>query len=230
MIYIPKGYFQMGSSSGKEDEKPMHFVFTPGYFIDKYEVSNKNYAAFMLATEHQAPKFWNDSRFNEPDQPVVGVSWHDAMAYAKWKKRRLPTEAEWEKAARGNDGRLWPWGRKFDKGFNFFFVNIFGENDNYAYTAPVNYYHSGVSPFGLYNTAGNVWEWVDNKKSSRSQPNSRVVKGGGWTSDKRQARISYRNHVDLKMKNPTFGFRCAKSLKQKDKIRDQNKRSQRRTR
>ncbi|MBT3368455.1 MAG: formylglycine-generating enzyme family protein, partial [Nitrospina sp.] len=81
MIYIPKGYFQMGSSSGKEDEKPMHFVFTPGYFIDKYEVSNKNYAAFMLATEHQAPKFWNDSRFNEPDQPVVGVSWHDAMAY-----------------------------------------------------------------------------------------------------------------------------------------------------
>ena len=124
MIYIPKGYFQMGSSSGKEDEKPMHFVFTTGYFIDKYEVSNKDYAAFMLATGHPPPKFWKDSRFNEPDQPVVGVNWHDAMAYAKWKKRRLPTEAEWEKAARGNDGRLWPWGRKFDKGFNFFFVNI----------------------------------------------------------------------------------------------------------
>ena len=77
----------------------MHFVFTSGYFIDKYEVSNKDYGAFMQATGHQPPKFWKDSRFNEADQPVVGVSWHDAMAYAKWKERRLPTEAEWEKAA-----------------------------------------------------------------------------------------------------------------------------------
>ena len=93
MIYIPDGYFPMGTSSGKEDEKPLHFVFTPGYFIDKYEVSNKDYSAFLNATGHPAPKFWEDSRFNQPDQPVVGVNWHDAMTYAKWKGRRLPTEA-----------------------------------------------------------------------------------------------------------------------------------------
>ena len=128
MVYIPQGYFQMGTSSGKEDAKPVHFVFTPGYYIDKYEVSNKKYAAFMQATGHPAPKFWEDSRFNDPDQPVVGVSWHDAMAYAKWKGRRLPTEAEWEKAARGNDGRLWPWGKKFDKGINFFFLSTRMQN------------------------------------------------------------------------------------------------------
>ena len=141
MVFIPEGYFQMGTSSGNDDEKPMHFVYTSGYYIDKYEVSNNDYQAFMDATGHPAPSFWDDPRFNDLEQPVVGVSWHDAMSYAKWKGRRLPTEAEWEKAARGNDGRLWPWGRKFDKGFFFFFVNIFGQNDNYAHTAPVSYTH-----------------------------------------------------------------------------------------
>ena len=158
MIFIPEGYFQMGTSSGNKDEKPMHFIYTSSFYIDKYEVSNQDYQMFMDATGHPAPIFWDDSRFNDSEQPVVGVSWNDAMSYSKWKGRRLPTEAEWEKSARGNDGRLWPWGGKFDKGFFFFFVNIFGKNDNYSHTAPVNYYHSGVSPFGLYNTAGNIWE------------------------------------------------------------------------
>ena len=196
MVFIPEGYFQMGASSGNDDEKPMHFVYTSGYYIDKYEVSNKDYQAFMDATGHPAPSFWDDPRFNDLEQPVVGVSWHDAMSYAKWKGRRLPTEAEWEKAARGNDGRLWPWGRKFDKGFFFFFVNIFGQNDNYAHTAPVNYYHSGVSPFGLYNTAGNVWEWcLDwydenyyrnspeiNPEGPQGPLKMKVLRGGSWVN------------------------------------------------
>ena len=225
MIYIPQGYFQMGTSSGKEDEKPMHFVFTPGYFIDKYEVSNKDYEVFMQATGHQSPKFWKDSRFNELDQPVVGVSWHDAMAYAKWKGRRLPTEAEWEKAARGNDGRLWPWGRKFDKGFNFFFVNIFGENDNYPYTAPVNYYHSGISPFGLYNTAGNVWEWcLDwydknyyrvspeiNPEGPQGPMKMKVLRGGSWINSIEGIKVVKRARNFPHIKNEIYGFRTALS-------------------
>ncbi len=131
MIFIPEGYFQMGTSSGNKDEKPMHFIYTSSFYIDKYEVSNQDYQMFIDATGHPAPIFWDDSRFNDPEQPVVGVSWNDAMSYSKWKGRRLPTEAEWEKSARGNDGRLWPWGNKFDKGFFFFFVNIFGKNETY---------------------------------------------------------------------------------------------------
>lgn len=227
MVYIPQGYFQMGTSSGKEDAKPVHFVFTPGYYIDKYEVSNKKYAAFMQATGHPAPKFWEDSRFNDPDQPVVGVSWHDAMAYAKWKGRRLPTEAEWEKAARGNDGRLWPWGKKFDKGINFFFLNIFGENDNYPYTAPVNYYHSGVSPFGLYNTAGNVWEWcLDwydenyyrvspeiNPEGPQGPLKMKVLRGGSWINSIEGVKIVNRARNLPHIKNEIYGFRTALSSK-----------------
>ena len=120
MVYIPEGYFPMGSSSGKEDEKPLHFVYTKAFFIDKYEVSNAEYTKFIEATGHSKPTFWEDETLNLPNHPVVGVNWRDSMAYAKWKGHRLPTEAEWEKSARGNDNRLWPWGNKFDKGFFFY--------------------------------------------------------------------------------------------------------------
>ena len=159
MVFIPEGYFPMGNSSGREDEKPLHFVYTKAFFIGKHEVSNAEYMEFIELTGHAKPTFWEDETLNLPNHPVVGVNWRDAMAYAKWKGHRLPTEAEWEKSARGNDNRLWPWGRKFDKGFFFYYVNVFGEDDNYKKTAPVNYYESGASPFGLLNMSGNVWEW-----------------------------------------------------------------------
>jgi iron(II)-dependent oxidoreductase len=219
MVYVPEGFFQMGSASGREDEKPMHYVYTSGYFIDKYEVTNKQYLEFVEATGHQMPKFWNDENFNPPDAPVVGVSWYDAMAYAEWKGRRLPTEAEWEKAARGNDGRLWPWGNKWDKGFAWYFVNIFGEEDNYRYTAPVGYYQSGVSPFGLFNTAGNVWEWCQDwydrnyyRVSPEVNPQGpkgtmKVLRGGSWINNIEGVQVVKRARNQPHAKNEIYGFR-----------------------
>lgn len=226
MAYVPEGYFQMGTSSGQEDEGPMHFVFTRAYFIDKYEVSNAEYMEFVAATGHPKPKYWEDPDFNRPELPVVGVSWHDAMAYARWKNRRLPTEAEWEKAARGNDGRLWPWGGKWDKGFSFYFVNIFGEDDNYLYTAPVDYYQSGTSPFGLYNAAGNVWEWcLDwyeedyyrispeiNPEGPSETGLMKALRGGSWLNDIESARVVKRARNYPRVKNRMYGFRTVQPL------------------
>lgn len=221
MVYIPEGYFQMGTSSGKrEDAKPMHFVNTSAFFIDKYEVSNAEYSKFMLATNHAKPRYWDDKLFNKPEHPVVGVSWHDAMAYAKWKSRRLPTEAEWEKAARGNDGRLYPWGKKWDKGFFFFFVNIYGMDDKYSRTAPVDYYQSGVSPFGIFNMSGNVWEWCldwydpnyyrDSPEIDPMGPEAskmKVLRGGSWVNTIESVKVVQRGRNFPHAKTSIYGFR-----------------------
>ena len=221
MVYIPEGYFEMGSSSlGSEDEGPSHFVYTSGFYIDQFEVSNSDYEKFMLATGHPQPKYWEDERFNDPNSPVVGVNWSDAMAYARWLGRRLPSEAEWEKAARGTDGRSFPWGGKWDKGFFFYFVNIYGESDNYPYTAPVDYYKSGMSPFGVFNMAGNVWEWCQDwyqKEYYRYSPErnpegpqtgrKKVLRGGSWANEIEGVRVTRRARNHPSIKNEIYGFR-----------------------
>ncbi len=226
MVYVPAGYFQMGTAAGRDDEKPMHFVYTPAYFIDKYEVSNAEYQKFIEATGHAKPPFWDDENFNKPDFPVVGVTWHDAMAYAKWKGGRLPTEAEWEKAARGNDGRLWPWGDKWEQGTHLYFVNVYGEEDNYPFTAPVNYYQSGVSPFGLFNTAGNVWEWCLDwyaaeyyRESPEITPEGpegpgtmKVLRGGSWINDIDGVQVVHRARNTPDAKKEIYGFRIVRPV------------------
>ena len=227
MVYVPEGYFQMGQSSSKsEDQKPMHFVFTSSYFIDKYEVSNAEYTKFLDAVEHVKPKYWDDERFNQPDQPVVGVSWFDAMAYSRWKGRRLPTEAEWEKAARGNDGRLYPWGEKWTKGEKLYFVNVYGMEDRYEFTAPVNYYAAGASPFGALNMAGNVWEWcLDwyDKDYYRISPELdpegpeakqvKVLRGGSWINDIDGVQVTQRARNLPETQNKIYGFRTVLPLR-----------------
>ena len=221
MVFIPEGYFPMGNSSGKEDEKPLHFVYTKAFFIDKYEISNQEYMEFIGATGHEKPIFWKDKTLSLPNHPVVGVSWRDAMAYAKWKGRRLPTEAEWEKSARGNDHRLWPWGGKFDKGFFFYYINIFGEDDNYKKTAPVNYYESGASPFGLLNMSGNVWEWcLDwydknfyhispelNPQGPLDKGIYKVLRGGSYLNNIDGVQVVRRSRNRPHIKNEIYGFR-----------------------
>lgn len=227
MVYVPEGYFQMGASTSESDDsKPMHFVYTSAYFIDKHEVSNAEYKNFMEATGHAKPRYWDDERFNQPDQPVVGVSWFDAMAYSRWKGRRLPTEAEWEKAARGNDGRPYPWGEQWKLGTRLYFVNLYGLEDRYEFTAPVNYYAAGASPFGALNMAGNVWEWcLDwyDKDYYRISPEldpegpearqMKVLRGGSWINDIEGVRVTQRARNLPETRNNIYGFRTVLPLR-----------------
>jgi len=226
MILIVAGkYFPVKeklSTTGTLRKNKFPFVNLAAFYIDRTEITVTQFRKYQPG--YKEKPFTNGK--NCPICPAMGINWIQASKYCRWAGKRLPQESEWEAAARGVSNFIYPWGETFLPQHS----NLRGKEDGHLFAAPVGSFLSGASASGLVDMAGNVWEWVDNKKSSRPQPNARVVKGGGWTSDKRQALISYRNHVDLKMKNPTFGFRCAKSLKQKDKIRDQNKRSQRRTR
>lgn len=221
MIFIPEGYFQMGTNSGDtDDQKPLHYVYTSAYFIDRQEVSNAQYKKFLNATGHSEPRFWEDTRFNQPDLPVVGVSWFDAMAYARWKGGRLPTEAEWEKAARGNDSRIYPWGAKWALGFHLYFLNVYGVEDNYEFTGPVDYFESGASPFGVLNMAGNVWEWCldwydenyygispELDPVGPEKARMKVLRGGSWVNTLDDVTLTRRGRNFPYIKNSLYGFR-----------------------
>ena len=141
------------SADALNDEGPAHMVFLDSYLMDKYEVSNKQYGDFIRAKGHAAPAYWDDPRLNKSEQPVVGVNWEDAQAYCGYRGKRLPTEAEWEKAARGPKAYLYPWGNDFDPA-----KTNYGKN--HGATTAVDSYSQGASYYGVYNMAGNVFEWV----------------------------------------------------------------------
>jgi len=227
MVLIPKGEFMMGSSEHADEAQ--HRVVLDGYLIDKYETSNARYKEFMKATGHPAPAYWDDPRLSKPEQPVVGVSWTDASAFCKWDGKRLPTEAEWERAAKGPDGdRHYPWGHHLDpKRANY--------GQNVGHTMPVDSYPEGVSGFGVYNMAGNVFEWVADwydpkyyKESMALNPQGpdkgynfanqgavRVLRGGSWLAPETSLHTSHRfwNQPDNNSYGVGLGFRCAKSVK-----------------
>ena len=212
MITIPAGKFIMGSDDGQDNEKPAHTVYLDTYQIGKYEVTVAQYRKFCSATGKKMPKA------NECDwTPVVNVTWFDAEAYCKWAGGRLPTEAEWEKAAKGTDGRTYPWGDRWDKN------KCANHALNLTSTAPVGSYPAGASPYGCMDMAGNVWEWCadwygpgyyrtspSRNPRGSSKGSSRVLRGGGWNPSDSDNRCACRYGSGPDLYGSYCGFRLAR--------------------
>ena len=156
MVYIPAGEFTMGSNEWWPKSQPEHKKVTDAFYMDKYEVTNKRYKKFVEAVKRTPPGHWVNGEIptERAEHPVVFVSWYDADDFCRWEGKRLPTEPEWEKAARGTDKRTFPWGDKFEAKMGN--MPQLGKND----TMPVGSFENGKSPYGLYDMAGNVWEWT----------------------------------------------------------------------
>ena len=230
MVLIPAGEFLMGSPESEtlahDDEKPQHRVNLDAYYIDIYEVTNSLYANCVKSEACSSPRDVSSktrvSYYDNPDfgnYPVIWVDWNQARSLCQWRGARLPTEAEWEKAARGIDGKSYAWG---DKTPDCNFANFRGcVND----TSQVGSYSLGVSPYSVFDMAGNVWEWVQDwyqipyyaslsAWSNPLGPNSgdgRVLRGGSWASTEGFMRSAHRNSFDASETNDGIGFRCART-------------------
>lgn len=223
MVLIPGGEFLMGKDE-EGDCSPAHKVWVDSFYIDKYEVTNAQYYRFCKETDRKLPEFWGMAEFHSgpdfPDHPVVGISWNDAKAYAEWAGKRLPTEAEWEYAARGGlPGMNYPNGDEVDSTQANYPVKGIMRG-----TVPVGSYPP--NGYGLYDMAGNVWEWISDYYDGDYYENSpyknpqgpeegkfRVIRGGGWHSGPYCNRVYYRKALPSNWVDFAVGFRCAKDLR-----------------
>jgi formylglycine-generating enzyme required for sulfatase activity len=209
------GSFLMGSDNGAEDERPAHCVERcPSFWMDTYPVTNAEYARFVAETRRKTPAHWPEGGCPAElaDCPVVNVSWEDAAAYARWAGKRLPSEAEWEKAARGGDGRVWPWGDTFEPSRANTWESQRGG------VSPVGVYSpQGDSPYGLADMAGNVWEWTadwyqpypgSNYASDRFGEQYKVLRGGSWSYPGSFCRCAARSFDLPGFSCDSYGFRC----------------------
>lgn len=212
-VTIPAGEFQMGSENGYDGEKPVHTVYLDEYQIGRYEVTNRQYNNCR-----QAGVCDRVGVATNLNHPVTYVSWRGAKTYCEWVGGRLPTEAEWEKAARGTDGRTYPWG----EGIDCDKANYGGCTSD---TSPVGSYEAGQSPYGLFDMAGNVWEWVSDWYDDTYYQNSpsknpmgpdsgirRALRGGSWQDDEYDIRSSHRNLLIVDAYVNIIGFRCARDV------------------
>lgn len=234
MVFVPAGDFLMGTpnddSAAPLDEQPQLLVYVDDFWLDQTEVTNAQYRQCVTAGRC-SPSTEKREDFVSPQYPVVGVNWEQAHDYCRWVGARLPTEAEWEKAARGLDGRHYPWGDAFDsRRLNYCDSNCiadwrdFSGNDGYRYTAPVFAYPLGASPYGALNMSGNVWEWVADwyapdayQQAAYRNPTGpptgqqRVIRGGSWLYNGRNVRVTRRQKELPTYRYENIGFRCALS-------------------
>lgn len=240
MVFVPAGTFLMGSDKTKDlsswdDERPQHEVaMERGFWIDKYPVTNNAYQAFFDAVGYNARRYWtpdgwnwtkrfhsyspkNYSRYTDPQQPRVGVTWYEAVAFAKWRGVRLPSEAEWEYAARGKDGRIYPWGDKFDADKAIF-------RESRGKLAPVGSRPDGASWVGALDMAGNVWEWCStifhkdefaypfkfDQRDSLNGDQMRMLRGGGYSTIANNLRSAFRFRSEPDHFSFDIGFRCVR--------------------
>ena len=245
LVLVPAGFFTMGSDDGKEDEMPPHRVFLDAFYIDRFEVTNRLFAAFL---NHQR-RYRDDAGLeyldlDDPDveisvqpgrgfvarddaaeRPAVEVTWVGANAYCQWAGLRLPSEAMWEKAARGTDQRTYPWGEGISRELaNYGKEGCCGgdDTDGYEFSSPVGAFETGISPYGVHDMAGNVWEfvmdWYDATYYERSPLRNpegpetglvRVLRGGSFGSDPRRLRTTDRSGLPPTPSYRLIGFRCA---------------------
>jgi sugar-specific transcriptional regulator TrmB len=198
MQLIPGGYFYSGSDLNAKK------LFLDSFLIDKTPVTNIQYQKFIKETGYHAPESWKNKQITkgQENHPVVSVSWYDATAYANFVGKRLPTDEEWEKSARGNDKRIYPWGNNFDENF----CNVLRKNKG---TTPVEKYTLGKSYYGVYDMAGNTWEWTDTEADEKK---SRIIKGGSWSDNENTAQCFYKTTEYIDKKYDNLGFRCAKDI------------------
>lgn len=224
MVQVPEGPFIMGSKDGDPDETPERQVFLTAFYIDRKEVSQEEYARFAKMTKRPLPKievFEDDqSKLLQSEFTAMSMSWDEAAAYCKWAGKRLPTEAEWEKAGRGEGKRKYAWGDTVKTGHAN--ANLDGSEDGYRYLAPPGSFEAGRSPYGIYDMTGNVAEWVADsydehyyQKAPYRDPKGperadlKVVRGGSWRETEHNARLSKRFAAKAWRTDITIGFRCA---------------------
>jgi formylglycine-generating enzyme required for sulfatase activity len=223
MTLIAGGEFQMGKN-GEGDHSPVHKIITDSFYIDKYEVTNAQYYKFCLETERKLPEYWGLEKYHcgldYPNHPVVGINWRDAEAYAIWVGKRLPTEAEWEYAARGGlVDKNYPKGDEIDSSQGSFTIKGVTAGSQPVGSYPAN-------GFGLHDMVGNVNEWVADyydggyyEISPGENPTGpedgrfKVIRGGGWHSGAYCCRVYYRNALPPNWLDINVGFRCAKDLR-----------------
>lgn len=219
MIEIAAGSFEMGSAAGNADAKPPHKVDVAAFSIDQFEVTNADFQKFVDATKHvtdaekAGDKTWDKFAVGKENHPVVKVSWNDATAFCEWAGKRLPTEAEWEFAARGTTGNAFPYGNEFNP------KNQNGKESAIRGTTSVGSYPAGATAQQVFDLAGNVWEWTSSKpeKYPGNTTNSKlygdtlfILRGGGWFDVQEQLASYNRNSATPATANHDLGFRCAK--------------------
>ncbi|MCD6356247.1 MAG: formylglycine-generating enzyme family protein [Anaerolineaceae bacterium] len=244
MLYVPAGEYEMGYAGGIDTEKPVHTVYIDAFWIDQTEVTNEKYIMCVKAGVCTHPKqgahlelrdssatreFYYGSE-EYANYPAIYVNYSQAVEYCRWAGRRLPTEAEWEKAARGTDGRIYPWGNEEPS------PALLNYDSNIGDTSEAGAYPEGASPYGAYDMAGNVWEWVSDwydpeyyQHSPKNNPTGPeegeyfTMRGGSWRKSERPVRVTYRHWYipplvgNIVVSHNYDGFRCAASAQTETK-------------